>query len=137
VTNAEAVLEMLASAGLGTPGTTLLAGLSSNAPEPPAAFLRIVEYGGRPPMDTHDADTWALAYQHCQVMAHAVSYAAADTLARTACETLARIRDWKNMTGDLRVLNVQPLQTPFDLGPDGAGRVRSAFNVEVTRSDEP
>lgn len=135
MTTAEALVAMLAAAGLGSPGVTCFAGLAAHLPPGPwpAPITRVVEYAAEPPDATQDDPGWALGRPRCQITVHAATYALADAQAQAQAWALAAVRD--AVVGGVRFLAVRPIQTPFDLGPDGAGGTRVAFNVAVLRAD--
>jgi len=128
---------MIASASLGALGTTLFAGQLARFPDAsplPAPVTRVIEYPGEAPADTMEAPTWALSRPRCQVVVHAATYEAADARATAIARTFAGMRrdTWLN---GARYLRVDPIQLPFDLGPDAQGNARVAFNVAVMRAE--
>lgn len=126
---AEELLAVLETAGVGTRGTTLFgasaAALPSNGPA-----VAVVEYGGAAPIETHDG--WVPIEQpRVQVAAYADDAATARTLAWAAWDALTGITN--RLLNGTAYLRVQGLQTPFDMGPAGNGRVKWGFNVQVMK----
>jgi chloramphenicol 3-O-phosphotransferase len=52
--------------------------------------------------------------------------------AETAYRALAAVAN--QSLSSTRYLNIEPLQSPFALGPDGNGRHRIAFNCQITKA---
>jgi hypothetical protein len=87
-------------------------------------------------MTTVDAltdDGTAIDRPRVQVTVHARTYAAADAQAQACHRALARIVNQTAADGT-RYLRVVPIQSPFELGLDTAGRAVVAFNVECWKA---
>ena len=98
----------------------------------PKSILLIRETGGAGPERTHnDGAVPAFQRPSAQLMAVAPLYADAYVMARKAYDALVTVR---NMTlSGTWYREINPLQEPFDLGPDAANRAQVAFNVTAIK----
>ena len=128
-----AIVRYLESLGLGELGVDTFIGLKSTLPnlkpEQVGPFVTIVETGGLGPLGTHNEGKTAYRRPWFQlVIRHKSPF-----LAREKADQLYLALATENkLMGDLRFVNVTPLQEPFPLGPDDKGFDRMAFNISST-----
>lgn len=126
------LLTLLEAASVGTRGTTIFVGRKAKIPvTSPGAdtpILSLIVTGGTGP--DYIQNQLAPAYQRpgCQLTARAFDPAAAETMARMAYNALAGIRNTV-VSGGVHYLSIKPMQEPFEIDQDEAGRSRYVFNV--------
>lgn len=121
----EAVGGLLASAGLGIVGQSILATL----PDRPDECIAIREYPGAPPIHHKTARAPALERPRFQVVARATGYSAARARAHRAYSTLSGFTG----TIDGAYYGIRALQSPFPLGQDESGRQLWVTNFEALK----
>lgn len=121
-------MPVLAAAGIGVEGETLF---WSTLPDEPAACVAVYETGGEPP-DTSKAGIEA-RNPRLQVLCRAEDYEAAMAKAEAAYAALVAVRG--EIVGSGAVYHsIRPLQEPFAIGKDDAGRSLISCNYSVSRS---
>lgn len=90
-------------------------------------ILTIIETGGLAPVYIQNSARPAYQQPAAQIVGRAGSY---NTARLTAVAAYNAVLDIENeLVNGVKYLYIRPLQEPFDLGPDDAGRARVAFNV--------
>lgn len=121
------IATVLASAGLGVGGTTILAGRAATIPGA-GPCISIVETSGVGSVMSHDARR-LIRRPSAQIACRAATPEAARALAEAAHRACA---DIVNTTiGTRFYLSLAPRQEPYELEPDAHGRARLVFNVQA------
>lgn len=119
--------------------TTLFIGAKAQLPKRVTgapAFLVVSCYQGRDPVRTHDRGTQtAYARPRLQVVAHGDEPGAVWALAMAAYEALPLDDDAAGgaAVGGVWYLRITPLQDPWEMGLDDAGRLMVGFNLETEK----
>jgi hypothetical protein len=102
---------------------------STKAPIPADAsdVLSFVETPGFAPEFVQNSPIPAFTFPAAQIVARSQSYEAASDLAKQCYDLCVNV-DGVAINGT-KYIYIRPLQEPFDLTPDDAGRARVAFNV--------
>jgi hypothetical protein len=127
------LVSYLAAQGVGTPGVDLFQGAM---PHEPDAALVLQRYPGI--MNTPergDPPSVAVERPRVQVLARAPHPAQAEARAQAAYRALIRLANQR--LGATWYLRAEPLQAPFDLGRDDAGRWLVGFNVQIEKGLAP
>ena len=128
---AEDICAVLSAAGVGTAGVNLFAGFLPDAPD---AASVVYETGGSAPTMAMRATVGAVVENpSVQVVSRALAYdeAAARATSHTAWKALCGLPD--QTVNGTRYLWALPIQSPFLMGRDEAGRVLIAFNADVVK----
>lgn len=122
---------LIATASLGTAGTSLFRGQVALLPTGDGPITRVTPYQGLRPMKVHN-DGGAVSYERprAQVVVHAKSYDVAMARARAIRTALNLANTTVNGT---RYLCLRSLHEPFELEPDDSGRCRIACGYEAEK----
>ena len=122
----------LASRGVGVLGTNIFVSSKAMIPTGDGPYLSITTTGGAPPLRTQNSVAQP-AYQRpsAQLVARAASYPAARTMINAAYSAVAGVRS--EVINGVYYREMNPMQEPFDLGLDSAGRATLAFNVAAIK----
>jgi hypothetical protein len=121
---------VLATAGVGTVGTTIFYG---GLPASPAACVALIEYGGAVPTFTLPATAGIQTEQpRVQILSRHTTHALARATAELAYRTLATVVN-QTLTAT-RYLRIEPLQPPFFSGVDQNERSLYIFNVSCEKA---
>lgn len=126
----EEVVARLVAQGVGVLGTSLVVSSKSLIPAGDGPIVSLTETGGSGPQFVQNSSTAAVQRPTVQVVARASTYLAAAAKARAAYDALLLYNTSLSGTRYKRLL---PLQEPFDMGLDAAGRPMVAFNVMAER----
>ena len=127
------LIEILEDDGVGTYEVDIFVGRKARIPTGDGPYWSIILTGGyAPDYIQNDADP---AYQHpgAQFTCRAKDPIEAETGARMAYKAVAKVTNLV-VSGGVRYLRIRPIQEPFDLGDDDAGRSRWSFNVTVEKT---
>lgn len=122
------------AAGVGVFGTSIFASTKAHLPSGAVSFLKVTTTGGPSPLWKHNTRKPAAVRPTAQVIAVAPTFVAADTLARAAWDVIANVPRNYVVSGGVFYREINPLQEPFDLGPDASGRAQVAFNVLAVKA---
>lgn len=131
---AEEIARYLAEQGVGTVGVNLFAG---GMPDQPDEALAVIPYYGRQPqLERGATPDVGIEYPRAQILARANHPRRALELAERPYRVLARLAN-RRLSGTWYV-GVVPLQSPYSVGRDEAGRYLAGFNIEAMKgpSDE-
>lgn len=121
-------LVSLLSPGVAVYGTSLFVSSRAVIPTGDGPYLALIETGGSGPRRTQNAvATPAYVQPGAQVIAFASTEPAAKTMITNAYNVLVGVSN--RLVGSVWYLWIRPLQEPFDMGLDEAGRIRIGFNV--------
>ena len=124
----EDIVTILNTAGQGVAGVSIFWGTKSE-PTGDGPFITIIETGGTGPKRVHNAAPYR------RPSAQIVVRAKGQDVARAKADAVWNALDQKrNLTvnGNWYV-SIDTKQEPFDMGLDGAGRIRFAFNIECVK----
>ncbi len=119
----------LQAQGVGTVDQTIFLG---QVPETPDDVIVLLEYGGAPPMHTHDNPQRAIEYPRVQVTARSKSYQTARQNCEAALSALDRIVN--TSINGTRYLRCLAQQAPFLLGKDQNARHQVVVNCELWKA---
>jgi hypothetical protein len=107
---------------------------ASSMPNEPDEAVCVYEYPGMAP--TFVQGSAAIDLEHprvqCVFRGEQGDYETPRDTAETAYRYLAGVAN--QSLSSTRYLNIMPLQSPFSLGPDGNGRPRVAFNLQIDKA---
>ena len=128
----ESLATQLQTDGVGTYGTNIFVSSKATIPAGSGPYMTLIETGGIAPIRTH-SDGAVPAYQRpqVQVMARAASYAAAKAMVENAYASLVALQG--ATVGLDVIIQMTPIQEPFDLGVDEANRARVVVNFAVLK----
>jgi hypothetical protein len=126
-------VDILAAAGLGTPGTNLF---ERTLPDSPDQAIGVVPYQGRAPIGQHDSPSPQLFQPRFQVRCRATDAETADALAWQVFRVLTAVHDRIIVPG-IDWLAVRPLFEPFPLAPDQQRREVTVCSYEILRRVAP
>ncbi|CAB4190570.1 hypothetical protein UFOVP1196_72 [uncultured Caudovirales phage] len=128
----ESLAAKLQTDGVGTYGTNIFVSSKATIPSGAGPYMTLIETGGIAPIRTQSDGSFP-AYQRpqIQVMARATSYAAAKTMVENAYASLVALQG--ATVGLDVIIQMTPIQEPFDLGVDEANRARVVVNFAVLK----
>jgi hypothetical protein len=114
-----------------TVGTTVFKG---SMPATPDAACCVYEYPGLAPDFVFGSASISTEYPRVQILFRGTrdDYESPRDLAETAYQAIAAVAN--QSLSSTRYVNIEPLQAPFGLGPDGNGRHRIAFNCQLSKA---
>jgi hypothetical protein len=122
------VAEFLADQNLAVPGTDLF---RWSMPDQPDDCIALYEYGGDPPMRTHDAPSIAYEQPRVQIVVRGATASAGRQRIEGIYRTLAGIKN--TALSGTKYLSVEPIQQPFLLRRDQNDRPTFAFNCQAVK----
>lgn len=129
----DAIARRLQDSGVGTEGTTIFAGGDVFIPQDgTSAIITLTETGGRPPDRVHNS--MPILHPSVQIVARADQYPNAAAMIDAAYNALGGQNKIVNTTlSGIFFLDIHPTSEPLQLPVDAQGRVRLAFNIDMTR----
>lgn len=128
----DAIVTRLHDAGVGQRDVNIFAGGDAYIPVGPGPFISLIDTQGRAPIPGHNHST--LRRPTTQLTVRGDLYLEVETMIEAAYVALGGTNPIVNTTiGGVFFLTLFPQQDHFQLPNDLQGRVRLAFNLNITR----
>jgi hypothetical protein len=128
----DAIITRLVDMNVGARDVSIFAGGDVYVPGGPGPFISLSGAPGRAPMPGHNHST--LRRPSIQLSVRGELYTAVETMIEAAYVALGGTNPIANTTiGGVFFLTMYPQQDHFQLPNDSLGRVRLAFNLNITR----
>jgi hypothetical protein len=126
------LISLMTSLGYGAYGTAIFKGTTAVIPSGDGPFYSVIGTGGLGDEGTHNLSRDSIAYERptCQVVIRGANASVIETQANALYLDLNFVDQFVN---NVWWRSCHPKQEPFELGADGPGRTRWAFNLEIVK----